>query len=568
MVRGGDHRALFDSARKFPGFAGVGLLVAATTLAASACGPVKVRPPVSAIHVFLLAGQSNMVGADAQPDRIDSFPPFLGAGRPQDDVLFRYAVGNAESSGWEALRPVRGEFGPELTFARKIKPALRGRVAIVKCAVGGTTLAVQWDPDTGPLYAKAIGLTRSALADLRARSQRVVLEGVLWHQGENDMLSAEFRPRYEERLVRFIARIREDLGEPGLKFYIGEISDKGIWGLDNRANMIALREQQLRVVARVPGARWVPTRHLSFEVMDSGQPHFHFGTLGQLQMGEAFAEAVLDEAAPASVPRPAAPKVKIDVPKGEVLKIFILAGQRDMEGEESFLAELAGRPESRSLLSPRPDVLFRYSLGGGARIAPAWQALAPVPEYLGYFGPELSFGEELARAVQRPAAILKITDGCGAMPDWDAGLDGYRGLYRKSLDFIQASVAELEKAGIQYRFEGVFWLQGEYDAYFKKYRPEYRRRLENLIANLRRDLSAPGLVWHICELSPRSPWGADAVSFLNGEIRAAAAADPGVRVVATADLPHSRRIHFGADGTLALGRRMAEDYLAGVDHKR
>ena len=298
-----------------PGFAGAALFAAAATLAAAACGPVKVLPPDPTVHVFLLAGQSNMVGADTHPDLIDTFPPFLGAGAPQEDVLYRYAVGPAESSGWEALRPVRGEFGPELTFARKIKPALRGRIALVKCAVGGTTLAVQWDPETGPLYAKAIGLTRSALADLRARNPRVVLEGVLWHQGENDMLSAQFRPRYEERLVRFIARVREDLGEPGLKFFIGEISDKGIWGLDNRANMIALREQQLRVIARVPGTRWVPTRHLSFEVMASGQPHYHFGTLGQLQLGEAFADAVLDAAAPPAIPRFSAPKAGIDVPK-------------------------------------------------------------------------------------------------------------------------------------------------------------------------------------------------------------------------------------------------------------
>jgi hypothetical protein len=544
------------------GFARATLLAGAAALTASACGPVQVRPPDPAVHVFLLAGQSNMVGADARAERIDTFPPFLGAGGPQESVLYRYSVGNIESVGWEALRPVRGgEFGPELTFARKIKPALRGRIAIVKCAVGGTTLAVQWDPDTGPLYAKAIGLTRSALADLRAHGLKVSLDGVLWHQGENDMLSAPFRERYEERLVRFIARVREDLGEPGLKFYIGEISDKGIWGLDNRANMTALREQQLRVVARVPGTRWVPTRHLSFEVMGSGQPHFHFGTLGQLQMGEAFADAVLSDAVPASVPRPAAPKAKINVPKGEVLKIFILAGQRDMEGEESFLAELAGRPESRSLLAPRPGMLFRYSLGGGARVAAGWGALAPVPEYLGYFGPELSFGAALADAGRGPTAILKITDGCGVMLDWDAGLEGYRGLYRKSLAFIRASCADLEKAGIAYRFEGVFWLQGEYDAYFKKYRPEYRRRLGALIASLRRDLSAPGLVWRICELSPRSPWGAEAVAFLNGEIRALAAADPAVRVVSTADLPHARRIHFGTEGTLALGRRMAEAYL-------
>jgi hypothetical protein len=535
-----------------------------STLAMASClsGRTRTTPSEKVIHVFILGGQSNMVGADTRAERIDGFPPFVGAGAPQKDVLYRYAVEANRSTDWEPLRPIQGSFGPELTFARAVKRGLDGPIAIVKCAVGGTTLAVNWDPDAGELYGTAVRLARSALADLRARGYRCLLDGFLWHQGENDMLSAAFRPLYEERLVRFIARVREDLGEPGLKFFVGEISDKGIWGLDNRANMISIREQQLRAVARVPRTWWVPDRHLSFEVMNSGQPHYHFGTLGQLQLGEAFARAVLESAGAAkSAQLPAAGSMPA-VSRDKVLRIFILAGQRDMEGEESFLAEIGARPELKALLDPQPRALFRYLLGGGAFVSESWGSLGPVPGFLGYFGPELSFGEALARASPDPVAILKITDGCGVMMDWDAGLDGYRGLYRKSLAFIREATADLDQAGIRYRFESVFWLQGEYDGYFRPYRKDYRRRLEALISTLRRDLSAPDLTWRICELSPKSPWGSDAISFINGEIRAVAAADPRVRVISTAGLPHARRIHFGAEGTLALGRRMAEDYLA------
>ena len=72
-------------------------------------------------RVFLFAGQSNMVGADAQADRIDDYPHFKGAGEPQSDVLYSYILGSGDeaSKGWVPLKPLRS-FGPEVTFARRV----------------------------------------------------------------------------------------------------------------------------------------------------------------------------------------------------------------------------------------------------------------------------------------------------------------------------------------------------------------------------------------------------------------------------------------------------------------
>jgi len=65
------------------------------------------------IRVFVLAGQSNMVGADAHAERIDEFPEFRGAAVPQKDVRFAWLLGHEgrRSEGWEALRPLES-FGP------------------------------------------------------------------------------------------------------------------------------------------------------------------------------------------------------------------------------------------------------------------------------------------------------------------------------------------------------------------------------------------------------------------------------------------------------------------------
>jgi hypothetical protein len=518
------------------------------------------------VHVFFLGGQSNAVGSDAVPGRINEFPPYVGVGNPQQDVLYSYDIQGNLSNGWVDLRPAANVFGAELTFARELKKYVKyakDKIAIIKCAVGGTTIAVNWNPDSGPLYRTAMDLIKVDLADLQDQGYKVQLEAVLWHQGENDMLNGSYRPQYEQNLTDFIARVREELSAPDLPFYIGEISDKGIWGMDNRSNMIATREQQLRVVEADPLVWWVPSRHLGFEVMGSGQPHYHFGTLGQLQLGESFAKVFLQSTH--QLIEPKQPGFEGDLPfaKTKPIKVFILAGTRNMEGEESFISELAELGDAAQLVHPQEDVLYRCLLGGGEYQSQQWQALGPIDNYLGYFGPELSFGQALRKTSSDPIAIIKVADGCGVMLDWDHTLSGYRGMYKKSLAFIQASLDQLEQRGYSYTLEAVVWHQGEHDTYFSSYRNNYGGRLKTLIAGLRQDLQQANLRWFVCEQSTKSPWGASNITAMNDQIKSVTRDDPNTFFVMTSDLPHTRRIHFGAEGSVRLGARMAEAYLTG-----
>ena len=505
-----------------------------------------------------------MEGADTRADLIDEFPPFVGAGGPQGDVFFTYDAKRDKSNGWIDLEPVRGSFGPEITFARKIKKHLKGPVAIIKCAVGGTTIAENWDPDSGELYQTAMSLIKSSLKDLSRKGIKHKLEAVLWHQGENDMLNGELRGIYGQGLSYFIAKVREELDDPKLKFFIGEISDKGILGMDNRPNMITVRNQQLRVIENDPFVWWVPSRHLAFEVMGRGQPHYHFGTLGQLQLGESFADTYLQVLGLSDTPAQAGFEDGLPFSRDRTIRVFILAGQRNMEGEESFVSEIGDYPEFEDVLNPREDVIYRHLLGGGACVSRQWGELRPVKEYLGYFGPELSFGRTLGRSLPDPIAIIKATDGCAVMMDWDASLDGYRGMYRKTLAFVRESLEQLKKKGCEFRIEGVFWHQGEHDTYFHPYRKNYRQALSRLIRQLRQDLNVPELKWFVCEQSIKSPWGKENIEFMNKELKAVADSDPHVWLIPTSELPHARRIHFGAEGTLKLGERMAKQYLSAL----
>jgi hypothetical protein len=55
------------------------------------------------------------------------------------------------------------------------------------------------------------------------------------------MFDKAFKPAYAANLKNFIACWRRDLKLPNLRFYLGELCTKTIWGMDNRDNILAIR---------------------------------------------------------------------------------------------------------------------------------------------------------------------------------------------------------------------------------------------------------------------------------------------------------------------------------------
>lgn len=286
------------------------------------------------VRVFIFAGQSNMVGSDSKAKDIMRFPPFVGLEKPQEKVLFSYNLGREEkrtSNGWVPLQPVDQVVGPELSFARKVSQETKAPIAIIKCAAGGTTLGGDWNPDEPSgfkLYPIALKLIQSSLAELDQKKLPYRIEGFMWHQGENDMFSKEFKPNYGKNLQNFLARWRNDLKAPNLKFYIGELCTKTIWGMDHRENMYAIREGQKAVTESDPLAEYIPTSHDAVEIGGGEGLHYHYGTLGQLEHGVNYADAYLrtiGKKQTADRPLPSWP-----YEKGSAVKLFVLAGHRNM----------------------------------------------------------------------------------------------------------------------------------------------------------------------------------------------------------------------------------------------
>ncbi|MEZ5966867.1 MAG: sialate O-acetylesterase [Planctomycetota bacterium] len=531
--------------------------------------PLAAQPPAApapadtkTVRVFLFAGQSNMVGSDSKAADVAGFPPFAHDAEPQPDVRFWYVLGREDkkrSKGWVVLQPVDGIVGPELSFARAVAAATKAPLAIVKVAAGGTTLGKDWNPDQPggfELYPLALATVRAALAALDAQHVRWRLEGFVWHQGENDMFDPAFRPAYAANLARFIACWRRDLSAPQLRFFVGELCTKTIWGMDNRAPMHAIEQAQRQVAARDPLVDYVPTSQVGVEIGGGVGLHYHYGTLGQLEHGASHARAYLQSI---GAWQPAKrPLRKWPYAVGTALDLYVLAGHRNMEGERAFVQQLSKVPGGRALAQDRAEIAFRYVTGGGVHGSDGWEPLGPAGLH-DTFGPELSFGRALARQSGAPFALAKFTHSGSQIVDWTpaGSAASTRNLYAPFLAFVRAAIADLEDRGHRVRLAGIVYHLGENDMSWTPHRRQAAKWLGELIAGSRRDLGLPELRWFVSQQRPTDHADVNAVDVV-AEVRALAVADPHVVYVEAFDPPpQAEQLVFDTAGVAWLGERLA-----------
>lgn len=538
-------------------------------LAALLFSPLAARsadPDTKTLRVFIFAGQSNMVGTHSKVSDIQRFPPFAGLDQPQTNVLFAYKLGRetmTTSAGWIPLQPTGTYFGPELSFGRRVAQSIEAPIAIIKCASGGTTLGSDWNPDEPSgfkLYPLALELVRASLAELDRRKVAYRIEGFMWHQGENDMFSNEFKPAYAKNLANFIASWRRDLKLPGLRFYLGELCTKTVWGMDNRDNMHAIRTAQKAVAAADPLVAYIPTSHDAVEIGGDAGLHYHYGTLGQLEHGVNYADAYLRTIG--KQPAIARPLKSWPYAKGSPVKLFVLAGHRNMEGERAFTADLKSLAGHEALAKDNDKIAFKYSLGGGFKISSGWEPLGPAGFY-DTFGPELSFGRALQARLPGNIAIAKFTHSGSQMNDWTPQGTSAKdcNLYVPFIAFIKESIRELEAKGHRVELAGIVYHAGENDMAFGPYRRDAAKWLQSTVAQSRKDLALPALKWHVSQQPPVDSKGLNTID-VTANIAALAAADPAFIHLKAVELPpQPEKLVITTAGIVALGELLAKSCL-------
>ena len=522
------------------------------------------------LRVFIFAGQSNMVGSDSKVQDIKRFPPFVGLDAPQDKVMYSYNIGREDkltSNGWVPLQPVDNVVGPKLSFARRVSQETKAPIAIIKCAAGGTNLGADWNPDHPggfKLYPLALQLVQSSLAELDRRKIPYRIEGFMWHQGENDMFDKEFRPNYGKNLKNFLASWRRDLKTPHLKFYIGELCSKTVWGMDNRENMYAIHLGQKAVTESDRYAEYIPTSHDAVEIGGGAGLHYHYGTLGQLEHGVNYADAYLRTI---GKKRASSQSLReLPYPKGSPVKLFILAGHRNMEGERAFTDELKELPGKEVLAKANAKIAYKFSIGGGYKSSNGWVPLSPAGFY-DTFGPELSFGKMLHDKVSGNIAIAKFTDSGSQINDWtpQGTVAKDRNVYSKFIAFIQSSIKELQANGHPVELAGIFYHVGENDMAFGPYRSNARKWLQSTVAKSRMDLAIPTLKWYASQQLPPDEDGLKSID-VTSSLAALADADPGFILLNAFSLaPQQDKLVINTKGIVQLGELLAQGYL---DHRQ
>lgn len=206
----------------------------------------------------------------------------------------------------------------------------------------------------------------------------------------------------------------------------------------------------------------------------------------------------------------------------ERLKVFILAGQSNMEGQ-GFIAAEPKRNDGKGSLeylvkTPATAERFKHLVdeAGKWRVREdvwIWYLGRHGPLTVGYgakpdrIGPELGFGHVVGEALDNQVLLIKCAWGGKSLakdfrPPSSGGEVGpyYTQVVQLTKDVL-ARLNELFPAydGRGYELAGFGWHQGWNDRINQAFNDEYEKNLANFIRDIRRDLGTPKLPFVIAE---------------------------------------------------------------------
>lgn len=260
---------------------GAWAFLSAGSLSLAGAGPAVVLPAKEKLHLFLLAGQSNMAGRGAVKD--------LGEADAKADG--RILALNRDGAWQPAVDPLHWDkagsgVGPGKAFALAVAAKTPGvTIGLIPTACGGSPISTwepgkSWDQTNSNPWDDAMVRAKQAMKD-------GTLKAILWHQGESDS-SPKLAAVYEEKLTALIARFRAELNAPNLPFIIGQLGKFEAEGAPWNEGKTAVDRAQQAVAAKVPNVYFV-----SAEGLGSKGDKLHFSTASAKTLGQRYAEAYL-----------------------------------------------------------------------------------------------------------------------------------------------------------------------------------------------------------------------------------------------------------------------------------
>ena len=281
---------------------------------------------------------------------------------------------------------------------------------------------------------------------------------------------------------------------------------------------------------------------------------------GQLEHGVNYATAYLANIGKET--RTPRPLKKWPYKKGSRVRLFVLAGHRNMEGERAFIQELKTLKGKGQLLQDDSHIAFKYSLGGGYKTSNSWEPLGPAG-YYDTFGPELSFGRTLSTRLPGNIAIAKFTHSGTQINDWtpEGSVAKSRNIYPRFVAFVKQAVKEITDRGNQVELVGIFYHLGENDMSMGQYRRKAPEWIRSTVNQSRKDLDAPDLKWFVSQQPPTDDKRVNNIDVVT-EIEKVAAADSNFVHIKAFDLPaQEKKLVISTEGIVELGEVIARHYL-------
>ena len=257
---------------------------------------------------------------------------------------------------------------------------------------------------------------------------------------------------------------------------------------------------------------------------------------------------------------------------GKKMKVFLLAGQSNMEGRADANKLLP--PDLERLLKVQKNVLLAYNnepIGPLKAVKPP-REIAEIYNRELIFGPELFFGIALSEAWPDEIILLiKLSEGATSLhgcwhPKWSEdkatvmGEEKETKLYRALIDYVEQTLSEYKKD--EYEICAMLWVQGETDAGNKIASAAYVRNLQQFISHIRQDLENDTLPFLFFQVGHGQ--------VVEGMVKTAQLV-PNVTLIQQSLEPTSVNFypkmengHYNYEGMKKLGQRFAEVFLNSI----
>jgi hypothetical protein len=284
------------------------------------------------LRIFVLAGQSNMVGFGSVTDpendpnsltyvvENDLDGKWSKIGAPGDWTIledaYLYFANNGDtirSNVTVGQGANANLIGPELMFAHQLDAYYDDPVLIIKTAWGGKSLAVDFRPpssggNTGFYYDAMIETVREVTQNLDNEFPDLgiidyEISGFAWFQGWNDGASEDYLEEYESNLYHLVNDVRNDLGNPDLPIVIansghgGFIQSNDLWVQDMQ-NIVSVAQENVACNDSIYGGRvgFVETKQYYLDRFESpfdAIHHFNNNALTFLNIGKDMGDEMI-----------------------------------------------------------------------------------------------------------------------------------------------------------------------------------------------------------------------------------------------------------------------------------